>query len=214
MSVRELTEDAWDFFNNIVDGVARNIKAEPDSLKSDSGPIEVPWMETAEGYMGLREIRGRRHNKTIMGWAKQLGKFVDSVYKSDEIAWCGLFVAACLHQNGISAGFKNPLGARNWLKHGKSVDPCYGSILVFWRGKKRGWQGHVGFYVSEDKNYYHVLGGNQSNSVNVTKIAKSRLLGARWPKNYPTLHENVKSQIGKNGRINKRFDGAVSTNEA
>lgn len=39
----------------------------------------------------------------------------------------------------------------------------------------------MGFYWAEDDDAYHVLGGNQSNSVNITRIAKDRLLSARWP---------------------------------
>jgi uncharacterized protein (TIGR02594 family) len=75
----------------------------------------------------------------------------------------------------------NPLGARNWMNFGVDCDPQLGAILVFWRGSKNGWKGHVGFYHGEDSGHYHVLGGNQSNSVNVMKLTRSRLLGARWP---------------------------------
>jgi hypothetical protein len=53
--------------------------------------------------------------------------------------------------------------------------------LVFWRGSRKGWKGHVGFYHGEDSTHFHVLGGNQSNAVTVSRIAKSRLLSARWP---------------------------------
>ena len=70
---------------------------------------------------------------------------------------------------------------RNWLKFGQTVDPCFGSVLIFWRGSRSGSSGHVGFYYSEDTSVYHVLGGNQSNSVSVTSIKKDRLLGARLP---------------------------------
>jgi uncharacterized protein (TIGR02594 family) len=133
---------------------------------------------------------------------------VSSIYTNDDIPWCGLFVAHIMNDNGIKYGFNNPLGARSWLKFGEKCDPQYGAVMVFWRGKRNGWTGHVGVYVSEDSNYYHILGGNQSNSVNVTKIAKNRLLGARWPTGYDTLKERFK------GRIVKKFDGSVSTNEA
>lgn len=81
---------------------------------------------------------------------------------------------------------ENPYLARNWLKFGKPLEtPIYGSIGVFWREKKTGTKGHVGFLVGEDKDHYYVLGGNQRNSVNVTKISKERFLGARWPLTYP-----------------------------
>lgn len=43
--------------------------------------------------------------------------------------------------------------------------------------------GHVGLYVGETDTAYRVLGGNQSNMVNETWIAKNRLAkgGMRWP---------------------------------
>ena len=32
---------------------------------------------------------------------------------------------------------------------------------------------------------FHVLGGNPSDAVTIARIAKSRLLGARWPSTVP-----------------------------
>jgi len=168
---------------------------------------EAPWMATAKKLIGTREISGKRSNNVIMSWARALGRSVRNTYTNDDIPWCGLFVAHIFNENGINQGPPNPLGARQWLKFGESCDPQYGAVMVFWRGKKSGWAGPVGVYVSEDENYYHILGGNQSNSVNVTKVAKSRFLGARWPKGYGDLKKRLA------GRIVKRFDGKVSTNE-
>ena len=95
----------------------------------------------------------------------------------------------------------NPLSAREWLNFGENVKPAYGAVMVF----SREGGGHVGFYVSEDTNYYHILGGNQSNQVNVIKISKSRFLGAVWPKTYQSDYVH--------NRIVKTFDGKVSVNE-
>jgi hypothetical protein len=74
------------------------------------------------------------------------------------------------------------LGARQWLGFGTDVPPQLGAVLVFWRGSRDGWTGHVGFYWGEDDSAFHVLGGNQSDAVTITRIEKARLLGARWPK--------------------------------
>ena len=38
---------------------------------------------------------------------------------------------------------------------------------------------------NEDDTHFFVLGGNQSDAVTIARIAKSRLLGARWPATYP-----------------------------
>jgi hypothetical protein len=64
--------------------------------------------------------------------------------------------------------------------------------------------GHVGFYVGEDKTYFHVLGGNQSNAVNVMRIAKARCVAIRWPTGVPVV----------GGPIHIASNAAVSSNEA
>src|SRR5437016_2500925 len=47
------------------------------------------WFEEARHLMGIHEDVGPGSNKVILNWAKDLG--ID--YKSDDIPWCGLFVA-------------------------------------------------------------------------------------------------------------------------
>ncbi|MEO9514281.1 MAG: hypothetical protein ABJH45_15080 [Paracoccaceae bacterium] len=79
----------------------------------------------------------------------------------------------------------NPLGARQWTNYGRMVKPQLGSLLVFWRTSPSSWKGHVGFYWAEDETHYHCLGGNQTNAVNIKRMAKSRLLEARWPNSLP-----------------------------
>ena len=204
MGVREFTDAAERFFGSLKETAAEKLAPIVGDVKKKIGSKKLPWMETAKSHMGLREIRGKRHNPKIIRWAKNLGGWVASYYKTDEIPWCGLFTGHCMDDNDIPISIKNPLGARNWNKFGFKTDPRYGAVMVF--SRKGG--GHVGFYVSEDSKTYHILGGNQSNSVNVTKIAKSRFLGARWPHGFQTLHEMHR------GRIRKKFDGKVSKNEA
>lgn len=139
---------------------------------------KLPWIDVALGLMGTKEIVGPKHNPKILEWAKAIDGWVKSFYTNDEIPWCGLFVGYCMH----AVGLKPPpdmLAAKAWNRFGTKLDePYYGCILVFARP---GGGGHVGFAVGQDANSFHVLGGNQSNSVSTTKIAKDRLLGMRWP---------------------------------
>ena len=151
-------------------------------------------------YLGINEIKGKANNQTIMSWAKDVG--VEKTYTSDEVAWCGLFVAKVV----LKAGFdpvQNPLWALNWSKFGTSQKiAMLGDVLVF----KRDGGGHVGFYVAEDKNYFHVLGGNQSDSVNIIRILKSRCVAIRrcaW-------------KVAQPKEVQQYFveaSGAISTNE-
>ena len=61
------------------------------------------------------------------------------------------------------------------------IEPVIGAVLIFERGSG----GHVGFAIGQDDTAFYVLGGNQSDAVTVARVAKSRLLGARWPATVP-----------------------------
>lgn len=159
-------------------------------------------MQIAKQFIGTKEIIGKAHNNVIMGWAKELGL---KEYTADEIPWCGLFVAYCIKQAGYIV-VEKPLWAQNWMRFGNResiLTAAYGDILVF----SRNGGGHVGFYVGEDPDYFHVLGGNQSDSVNIMRIAKSRCVAVRrcpW-------------KVGQPSEVKKYFvsgGGKVSTNEA
>ena len=159
---------------------------------------------------GLRETAGEENTDEIIEMADQLGGVIDDFYTMDSIPWCGLAVSYWI----MKAGFTPPknfsqVRARDFAEWGKpSNKPSFGDILVFWRGSKAGRDGHVGLYIAEDDDVYYVLGGNQSDQVNITKLKKSRLLAARqcpwrWfkPKGVRPL------QIAE-------VAGAVSVNEA
>ena len=147
--------------------------------KSDAEiPLNMPWLIEATRLVTTREIKGPEHNPVIMNWAKDL----NVGYASDEVAWCGLFVGHCIGSQLPDEGLPSKLlGAQTWKRFGHRVKPQFGSVLVFWRSKPTSWKGHVGFYWGEDKTHFHVLGGNQSNAVNVKRITKKRLIDARWP---------------------------------
>ncbi len=142
-------------------------------------PITMPWIETAYSLIGTQENPGRGSNQAILGWAENLEI---TSYDDDDIPRCGLFVAHCI---GLQLPEEtlptNPLVARKWKGFGYEVTPRFGAVMVFWRGSPVGGKGHVGFYWAEDDEAYHILGGNQSNSVNVRRISKNRFLSARWP---------------------------------
>lgn len=163
---------------------------------------EIPWVTTAEALLFTNEAPGTADNPRILRWAQDFGGWVASFYKKDSIPWCGLFVGHCMRINGIHVGIQNPLSALAWNKFGVKCDPMYGAVMVF----SRSGGGHVGFYVSEDRDAFHILGGNQSDTVNVTRISKSRFVGARWPSGYEYFMTP--------GRIYRTFTGQLSVNEA
>lgn len=142
--------------------------------------MSTPWMDTAKSLFGTKEKPGTANNPEIIEWAKAIGGWIANYYTKDEIPWCGLFVAHCLEENGMDIP-KNPLSALEYAKWGESLsEPSYGAVVVFTRSGG----GHVGFYVGEDEDAYHVLGGNQSDQVNVTRVSKDRLTAIRWPSEF------------------------------
>ncbi len=188
--------------------LAALLPARPGHSAAASGPNPAtagsirPWYDEALRLKGLKEAAGSGDNPMLLKWAQRLGL----AYAHDSIAWCGLFTAHCiaaaLPDEPLPA---NPLGARNWLRFGVASQPTLGAVLVFWRGSRQGAQGHVGFYAGEDAAAFHVLGGNQSDSVSIARVARTRLLGARWPASAPKPAGGATQASGA---------GSLSTNEA
>lgn len=154
----------------------------PRAAESAEAPAALPWLAEAHRLLGTREVKGAASNPAILDWAARGGHF----YGADEVPWCGLFVAHCLATTlPEEPQPARPLAARNWLSFGAEVAPQLGAVMVFRRGAPKGWQGHVGFLWAEDDEAYHILGGNQSDAVTIARIARDRLLGARWPRQVP-----------------------------
>lgn len=156
-------------------------------------------------HIGVREIVGAKHNPVILQWADLLNPQVDAWYDTDEKAWCGVFVGMCLKK----AGWEPPAGydamrALKYASFGVAIErhkACIADIAVF--SRKDG--GHVGFLIGEDQLAYHVLGGNQGDSVSIQRILKSRCVAIRRPA-YATFRPRRLPFITPSG--------AVSQNEA
>lgn len=165
---------------------------------------------------GTREVVGREHNPVILDWAHLLprGK---AVFPSDEVAWCGLFVAHCLQAGGREAELP-----QHWYRafdyHVKGAlcggGPMFGDVMVISRPGGH----HVFFLIGETKTEYVGLGGNQGglmpdggrvpgNAVTVAAFAKTRLVACRRPL-YRLPPTNVRRvELGKSG-------APLSTSEA
>ena len=162
---------------------------------------EPNWLGVARKYMNTKEAPGPKNNPVIIGWAKKLGGWFASFYTKDEIPWCGLFVANCMKECGFPVQ-GDALSALGWEDYGTRVQPCLGSIMIF----KRPGGGHVGFYVSEDANTFHILGGNQGDNVSIARIDKKRFHDSRWPPN---------ARPPRTGRVMAQgVGGSISRNEA
>ena len=177
------------------------VTTKKQALNSPANPT-LPWMVEGLRLLGTKEDMDGS-NDEIVGWAEDFEGWVAKYYDTDDIPWCGLYVGHCVVNGKCSISFDNILYALNWRTFGlKLREACYGAILVF----KRDGGGHVGFYVSEDEDYYHVLGGNQSNMVSIKRVAKDRCVAIRWPKEY-------KDSIVP-GKIIRKLNAEITTNEA
>lgn len=161
-------------------GMALNLPGdEPPPRANDVGG-EAPWYQIAleELAHGVVEVPGAGHNPRILEYHASCSLKATN----DETAWCSAFVNWCIGQAGLE-GTKDA-AAQSWLqwKGGTKIKtPKAGCIAVFKRGTEP-WQGHVGFFSSEDDSHIQLLGGNQGNAVSLAPQRKEKLLGYLWPK--------------------------------
>lgn len=160
--------------------------------------VTPPWVIEARRKIGLHE---QRNNKSLKAWLKSDGNTLGDPAK---LPWCGDFMETCIALTLPEEPMvENPYWALNWKKFGRPVTGvALGAIAPF----QREGGGHIGMVVGHDKIYFHILGGNQSNAVTISKINKNRLSGSlRWPSTYPTPVEFLPMTT---------IDATVTTNEA
>lgn len=131
-----------------------------------------PWLAIARKEIGVSEIAGPSHNPRIVEYHQR----TKLKAKDDETAWCSSFACWVLEEAGLPS--PRSAWAKDWLKWGVPGEMRVGAIVVFKRGTN---YGHVGFAEKWDAKTIHVLGGNQSNRVNIAPQPRSLLLGIRWP---------------------------------
>lgn len=138
-----------------------------------------PWMAEMHRKMGLHE---RRNTGVLSKWLK-IGKYLGN---PKDLPWCGDAVESCLVKT--LPGEKvpdNPFWAQAWKDFGVDAGgPIVGSIgVIRWSSRA----GHVGLVAGYDqkRKRVHLLGGNQSNEINITSFPRSKFIAFRWPKGHP-----------------------------
>lgn len=137
----------------------------------------------AQRFVGVKEVGGQVDNPQIMAMLK-----LDNDWpEADEVPWCSAFANYVCWLLRLPRS-KN-LRARSWLTVGKGItldEAEPGDVIVLKRGKgpQPGPEvieapGHVGFYAGRFGKFIEVLGGNQSDTVKVSRYPKDRLLGVR-----------------------------------
>jgi uncharacterized protein (TIGR02594 family) len=155
----------------------------PDRFAYLAAAGKPAWLSAAIGQLGVAEVSGAKSNPRILDYRK-IGK---TPLGGDDgaVAWCAIFVNAMLEKSEV-AGSASAM-ARSYVRHAafeRLTVPMVGCIAV--KSSSRGpSSGHVGFYVGEDGAYVYLLGGNQSDSVNISAFRKAEFVGYFWPKGQP-----------------------------
>ena len=142
----------------------------------------------ATRFVGMKEIVGDTDNGFI-SWAHSLcGLGHDT---PDEVPWCSSWLNALAWMLRLPRS--KSAAARSWLEVGVPVlgpsdVPRVGfDVVILKRGGgdqpgpevTRGAPGHVGLFAGIEDDKVLILGGNQSNEVNIQRFPKNRILGIR-----------------------------------
>lgn len=139
--------------------------------------------DLAQRFIGIEEIGGSVDNPQIMAMLK-----LDSAWPSnDEVPWCSGFANYICWLARLPRS--KSLLARSWLNIGVGIDLDQaepGDIIIIKRGKgnqpgpeNTTAPGHVGFYAGMSGDLIEILGGNQSDTVKISRYPAVRLLGVR-----------------------------------
>ena len=132
-------------------------------------------IDTAKAYQGLDE----RYDNTVL--SQLFDSELNLQINPRRTAWCAAFVNAILVKTGHS--YSGSIQSTSFLNYGKAVTkPAKGDIVVL-RGVSRRSRIHVGFLVGtavvNGQLFYGVLGGNQSNKVQVSYFPANKVIAVR-----------------------------------
>lgn len=136
---------------------------------------EPKWLIEARKEIGISEHSAAGSKAIDQMWIDS--KLRGLVGTAGKVPWCAGFVNAMLERAGIRSTRSD--SSRSYLAFGDQLtEPAYGCIVIFTRTGG----GHVGFVVGKtESNQLMVLGGNQSDAVNIKAFSSNRVIGYRWP---------------------------------
>ena len=139
--------------------------------------LDMPLILQAMQFYNLHEGVGDKNHADILTFFKETG---NKQIRSDETAWCSVFIGYCAKKAGYS--YSKKAAARSWLDIGQSTKtPKTGDVVVFWRESPDSWKGHVAIYLGTNKNTNEIicLGGNQDDKVCIKSYCKDQVLDYR-----------------------------------
>lgn len=146
--------------------------------------MKITPFDLAQRFIGVSEVSGTASNPQILAMLK-----LDQDWpQGDEVPWCAAFL------NYITWLLRLPrsknLRARSWLLVGNSVPleeaEAGFDVVILKRGPGNQpgpevieAKGHVGFFAGKEGDHVLILGGNQSDAVNVSRYPAKDILGIR-----------------------------------
>ena len=162
------------------------IDRQPDEIRFVHAPAgEGPaWLRVAREELarGVAEIKGKASEKRIEEYHAAAG----SSGSTDDVPWCGSFVAFCMRKSGLPAIAASlppvPVRAANWKDWGQPAPAPtpLGAVIVLHPVPGSSSSGHVGFWVGETATHVTLLGGNQSDRVRESDYPVDRVRARRW----------------------------------
>ncbi|GAB1372460.1 hypothetical protein MASR1M45_25220 [Candidatus Kapaibacterium sp.] len=150
--------------------------------------IGIPWLEVAQGELGVEEIKGEIHTSRIIEYHSTSGN-----WKDDETPWCGSFMNWIYLQVGINGPTGSAI-ALNWRKFGQKLGNSSKELVQGATVVVKTTNGHhvttcVG--LVEGENSFWGLGGNQGSTltnngvrVQVSKYKFSNIISINYPTGY------------------------------
>jgi uncharacterized protein (TIGR02594 family) len=135
-------------------------------------------IQIAVQEIGVTEITGAESNPRIMAYAQEIG--FDSWYHNDDTPWCSVFLNWATHVAGLERSKDGR--AASWETMGQEVQyPEPGDIGLFTPTPGQNRITHVGIYLgySQDHKRIYILGGNQSDQVNISGFRTDTLVAFR-----------------------------------
>lgn len=150
---------------------------------------------TAAKEIGVKEIPGPKSNPRVEEYLAWGGSVNNNLKLKDDTPWCAGFVGWVLEKSDMTS--TNSLMARSYEKWGvsKKKDPMPGDIVTFWRTSLKSGFGHVGFFLKRSGDFVYVLGGNQSDEVNIARYSTARMTDIRRSSKQAAFSASEKQEL-------------------
>jgi uncharacterized protein (TIGR02594 family) len=144
---------------------------------------EAPWFDVAQDELGKDVSEKNAQSPRIVTYfdATNFGRGA-----TPATPWCGAFAAFCVKQAGLEPP-KGAAVAANWKSWGNEIsfhskEIPQGAVVVLSPSEGTGTSGHVAFFdgFADNGKRVQLLGGNQSDALNVKSFLTSRVAAVRW----------------------------------